>query len=298
MPKITFSVEDNLFPNREINHIIRYCSKLKYIEDNIKLGGFQPSYCKEKFNGDDILIPMVSFCNIPINEVENYMYYGDYGIGFTMDWAIRNNLSPVIYVHENSDFLELSKIIDVEMLQLYMTLYFKEFEDNILEPKENQHEFSKSLFDGIIVKLNQLNIRVRQFTKFWKSVVLYDVDFKDIECEKQVNKIINSYNEREWRYVPNFENNEFEKFINHKIDNKVNKKFITVIETPKPHITDVKFTLRFNLEDIKYIIVSKTDEIEKVIKILKDRYNEIEVNNNLNNGQLNIISREALRKDF
>jgi hypothetical protein len=296
MPEITFSIEDNLFPNKEINHIIRYCSKLKYIEDNIMLGGFHSSYCKEKFNNNDLLIPMVSFCNIPIRDVENYMYYGDYGLGFTMEWAIDNKLSPVIYVHENSDFLELSKNIDADMLTSYVSLFFKEFTDNILSPNENQHNFSKHFYDTTVLKFNQLNIRVKQFTKFWKSEVEFNVNFNDIDCNKNITKIINSYNEREWKYVPDFKNNEYHKFINK--EDKTDDDFEHFSKSKKPHITDNNFTLRFELEDIKYIIVSKNEEVEDVIKILKNKYKDNEVNERLNNGKLNIISREALKKDF
>lgn len=298
MALITFSIADKIFPSKDVNHVIRYCSKLNYIIDNINLGGFYPSYCQEKFNKEDLLIPMVSFCNIPIKDVENYMYYGDYGIGFTMEWALKNKLSPVMYVHENSDFLELSKSIDKEMLEVYMHLYFKEFKDNILNPKDDQHDFSKSFFEISVVKLNQFNIRIKQFTKEWKNEVEFKVQFSDIECQKSIPKTINSYNEREWRYVPNIENNEFEKFINYEENSQINPKYTKMAKRKKPHITDDKYKLAFDLNDIKYIIVNKASEISTVMEILKSKYNEVDVIQNLTNGNLNIISREIIRSDF
>ncbi|RTZ05707.1 abortive infection system antitoxin AbiGi family protein [Flavobacterium sp. GSP6] len=298
MATLTFSVKNDLFPSKEINHIIRYCSELNHIIDNINLGGYYPAYCKENFDDNDLLIPMVSFCNIPIRDVENYMYYGNYGIGFTMEWALKNKLSPVMYVHENSDFLELSKSIDKEMLEVFMQLYFKEFADNILNPKDDQHDFSKSFFEISVVKLNQFNIRIKQFTKPWKNEVEFKVQFSDIECQKIITKTTNSYNEREWRYVPNIENNDFDKFINCEEDGQINPKYTEVSNLEKPHIKDTKYKLAFDLNDVKYIIVNKTFEISTVIETLKSKYNEADVIQNLTNGNLNIISRETIRNDF
>jgi hypothetical protein len=78
--------------------------------------GFHPSYCQEKIGDLKYLIPMVSFCNISIRDVGLYMRYGDYGIGMTMDWALQNRISPVIYVHENSPFSDLHSRINKLLL--------------------------------------------------------------------------------------------------------------------------------------------------------------------------------------
>lgn len=109
MPKTTLTIENDFLNYKNVNHIIHYLSNIDYILEIIKNKEMYPSYCKEEFNGEKVLIPMISFCNIPINDVENFMYYGNYGLGFTLEWAIKNNITPVIYAHEQSEFSVFSK---------------------------------------------------------------------------------------------------------------------------------------------------------------------------------------------
>ncbi|ABS10521.1 conserved hypothetical protein (plasmid) [Shewanella baltica OS185] len=46
---------------------------------------------------------MVCFCDIPLTRIsEHTQFYGQFGIGFKRDWAIKSGLNPVIYLAENS----------------------------------------------------------------------------------------------------------------------------------------------------------------------------------------------------
>ena len=48
-------------------------------------------------------MPMVCFCDIPLARItEHVLFYGDYGVGLTREWALRNDLAPVLYVTPNS----------------------------------------------------------------------------------------------------------------------------------------------------------------------------------------------------
>lgn len=300
MPEITLSLGSNLFAYKDVNHVIRYCKKLDYIIENIELGGFRPSYCEEKFNNEIVLIPMVSFCNIPIRDVENYMYYGDYGLGFTMDWAIKNKLSPIIYVHENSDFLNLQNIsiksiplaISEVVLNEVVKNSFRSFTEN-----DSIYFFTK-----FVTNLNRSNVRYSQFTKFWKNEVFFKITHEVFEGELPNEPIIiNSYNEREWRYVPFLDNQDFDEIIYQKKvgEDKVNPKYTKFKDnTKKPHFTEEKHMLKFDLDDLKYIIVKSASEIVEITKVLSEKYDENEVQDRLSKGHLYVLSKDSIKNDF
>jgi len=72
--------------------------------DNVKSilkEGFYPHYCQEdtRWLGIDYSAhPMVCFCDIPISRISDHaFFYGNYGIGLTKEWGLRNSLSPLIY---------------------------------------------------------------------------------------------------------------------------------------------------------------------------------------------------------
>jgi len=70
--------------------------------------GLWPRYCAEDFRWyneaiDYVAYPMVCFCDIPLTRIsEHTQFYGQFGIGFKRDWAIKSGLNPVIYLAENS----------------------------------------------------------------------------------------------------------------------------------------------------------------------------------------------------
>lgn len=49
-------------------------------------------------------IPMKCFCDIPLGMIKKHLsHYGKFGIGISKEYAKKNSLSPVIYVHKKSD---------------------------------------------------------------------------------------------------------------------------------------------------------------------------------------------------
>lgn len=72
--------------------------------------GFWPRYCLEDLswyihNVDYVAFPMVCFCDIPLSRIRNHVnFYGEYGIGVTKSWAIKNKLNPVSYLSNASNY--------------------------------------------------------------------------------------------------------------------------------------------------------------------------------------------------
>ena len=89
---------------KNVNHVFHYTKEWDRLENIIKTG-FLPSYCKETLSEDEsVYTAMVSFCNIAITETNKYLRYGKWGIGLSIDWAKKNQINPVFYVHEGTPF--------------------------------------------------------------------------------------------------------------------------------------------------------------------------------------------------
>lgn len=89
------------------NSIVHFTSSKDALK-GILSDNFKIKYCREvlKFEGrSDIVlrVPMVSFCDIPLSQVKEHISrYGEYGLGLTREWAVRNRLNPVLYFEPGS----------------------------------------------------------------------------------------------------------------------------------------------------------------------------------------------------
>lgn len=152
---------ENPFIQRKINHIVHYLDNFESLLKILK-NGFAPSYCRENIDSSEYYIPMVSFCNIPLKDVDQYVRYGKYGLGMSLDWALKNGVSPVIYIHDKTPFKDFSE-------KLFNSRLYKGNVDNF-----------DIILDSVLPAI--------QFFKNWKTI------YK--------GKEIITYHEREWRYIP------------------------------------------------------------------------------------------------
>lgn len=151
---------DNLF------HFTKSLDVLKLILKN----GIKPRYCLEDNEwfglGKErhIAFPMSCFCDIPLSRIaEHTDFCGDFGLGLTRDWGLKNNLHPVIYTTSNG-------VIQNLMKYLYSI-------DRTNETEEDLNFYSYSLW-----------AHMKPFTG--KMVISGDIVEKEF------------YQENEWRYVP------------------------------------------------------------------------------------------------
>ena len=64
-----------------------------------------------------VAYPMISLSDIPMCEMPNNKWtYGDYAIGFTREWSIRNGFAPVWYCEPNSVVYRLLHQLAIETL--------------------------------------------------------------------------------------------------------------------------------------------------------------------------------------
>ncbi|MFZ2339751.1 MAG: abortive infection system antitoxin AbiGi family protein [Bacteroidales bacterium] len=174
------------------NHVTHFTPKfntlLKIIEQ-----GFKPSYCNESPiylkeyeelealtrlveavlpNIENVRIPMVCFCDIPIKQsYSQRKIFGKYGISLKKDWAMSNWITPVTYVAENTKNHSI-------LFSIYALV-------------ENAIRFHRS--DEFKNDDNPYLIALQNRIQNYMDYVKPYFNFKD-------NR--KYYDEREWRYIP------------------------------------------------------------------------------------------------
>ena len=125
------------------NALFTFMDKSDFLKDILQKKRIYPRYCYEKLdylalNGlPGVAFPMKCFCDIFITRlIEHTKTYGKYGIAFTKEWGIKNNIQPVHYINpiENSFDIESIKILYEKKLILEAN-YKKNH--TILEPEKN-----------------------------------------------------------------------------------------------------------------------------------------------------------------
>lgn len=270
------NIIESKFNQKKINHIFHYLNNFEIL---IKIlnNGFAPSYCKEVINDTGYYIPMVSFCNIPLRDVDLYMRYGKYGIGLSLNWAVENSISPVIYIHDKTPFKNLhSKINQIQLFNLANKMI-----NNILEAKSNKQddETDYTEYDELIKNINNVTVPTIQFFKNWKT--------------KYNGQQIITYQEREWRYVPILENEK-------RLITKDDKEFEQLEKKTfrkKPHLPN-KILEISKIEHLRYVIIQNDKQLKRVLNTLKSKFGEKNVIHSILSGNLMIIKDDLIFNDF
>lgn len=227
----------------------------------ILTNNFKINYCKEDIILDNssftFFVPMVSFCDIPLSEVKNHINkYGAYGIGLTKEWAERNRLNPVFYIEKNSDL---------------STSYLRTYTEYVV-PKKLVQELSdneKCIVDILRYIKNYQNDLIRG------GDIIKDYRFSD---------------EREWRYVPNF-NHECIMMLAAEDYNTKEKK-----EVYNKGLKDLALT--FEPNDIKYIIIETDTEISEFVELLRNAKGKTYTYHDIERLMTRILTTEQIVSDI
>lgn len=205
----------------------------KILESSFKL-----SYARERIRGGEDFkefgAPMVSFSDLRLSELKNNIEsYGNFGIGMKKEWAIRKGLNPVMYVSDQSFFTKNF----FNGLETYFDIVSKGTDTS------GRHELGYNQvlntlrymknYQGVLTRLNKLDVKDYVFA-----------------------------NEREWRFVPPFSDSynsilPISKIENSQLKNEMNVKL--------NHIS-----LEFTPDDIMYLIVENDNNINDLIKHLRN----------------------------
>jgi hypothetical protein len=130
-------------------------------------------------------IPMVCFCDISLSQIQNHINeYGNYGIGMSKDWGIRNGLNPVIYINSDSSMSNSIHNLTLrisELLNLHCTETLKNTHDEFI----NLINFLKS-YEGMSLKNPQNKVRFYDEKK-WRYVPEIDFDERNSLSFKEYN---------------------------------------------------------------------------------------------------------------
>lgn len=256
---------------KKINHVFHYTSAFKHLQDTVR-SGFQPSYCMEKVGNSKYMIPMVSFCNIPIVEVDKYMHYGKNGIGMSLNWAVENGLTPVTYVHRKSPYHSILGLLE------WIKLNTKSKDESYFDSEGNLKKHFSTIYNNNLLSHNII-VKNLQLLKNW------DVFHKGVN--------INTYQEREWRYIPDSNNIKdiiYENDLEYKDFQGENKK-------RKPHLPEQSLIIN-KIDDIRYIVVSTDPHVKKIIGTLNKRFTKDVTTKAILSGKLSILTESQIRNDF
>ena len=174
----------------------------------------------------DIAIPMISFSDINFPSKLNDEY-GHYAFVMKKEWAVKNGITPVLYLEKKSDGMRLLNSIEY-LISRMLNL-----------TRENDLPLSKTVKD-----LQKYFISYLQFIKNYKHE-----DWK----EKKLEPNYCFYEEREWRYVPIDENDcSFVKFIHKEKDYDREKEMLNRKAN--------QYVLNFTLDDLAYLILDKEQD--------------------------------------
>lgn len=242
-------------------------TSIKGLTGILSSGGFYCQYSDEHF--ENILpsksdyrfsyIPMISFCDLTIMQLSNDSVhrkdFGEFGIGLTKEWGIRKGVSPVMYVHKESQ----------QTKRLYRLI--KAVKD--FRKRTNDDEAIDSIKQEMIDSFKY----IKPYTGNWQK-------------GKWFRKKIIFYNEREWRYSPLL--NE------HAVLSGVIKENKKEIEKLNEELK--KSTIKFEVKDVKFIIIKNKKNIPVVAKVITDMTGISDTQKN--ELITKIISFEEIREDF
>lgn len=253
--------------SQSANTLFNFMKEPQYLDDILIKKAIIPRYCLEDVaylhitnNGipfNEILVLQKCFCDIPFHKLteklhlkgigENFQtlspqeqdfvsqnnthpdFYGQYGIAFPKSWSEKNNLQPIHYLNESSQY----------------TLDFSNLLQQIMLPNDLPDICS----EDIISRLAYIKPLRGKMTR---RIKCQDDKIREIDFLK------NFHDEKEWRYVPDPQSlSETHKdaiianpnYI--KISTKPNSDFNK--ELTKPSCS--KLWLKYDYEDIRYLIV-------------------------------------------
>ena len=184
------------------------------------------------FNDPDLEkgIPMVCFCDIPLSKVNKHNeMYGNYAIGLSKEWAIKNKINPVIYTYNNSALAN-------NIFELFNKIFNKNDKDLLMS------------FDSLFQYIKPYSGTFKKGGEIFENVRFYD--------------------EREWRYVPKLFD-DMSSWLKKKEDKSLEES-IKIINETLLETSYEKGKLKFDANDIKYIIVKKESDIHDIIQFFKN----------------------------
>lgn len=269
------------------NTLFHFMKKFEYLEEILEKKAIVPRYCKEdleylniedgKNSFIEAFVLQKCFCDIPFHKLtesfqlqatgDNYLnlseseksrvqnkythpdFYGEYAIAFSKRWGEKNNLQPIHYLNEHSQYTKnLSNLIN-------QILNLDDVPDAYVDDLLNRLSFVKPL----------RGIMKRKFKR--DDGIDVDIDFQK-----------NFHDEQEWRYVPSIDVAsalQKDTVIANPYLLEMNGKGVDISTGLSEEKYDLLW-LKYSYEDVRYIIVpdgnARIDIINTIMSISDDKF--------------------------
>lgn len=229
--------EKSPYPSTIFHFTNKYCSIINILKSLY----FKLSYAREHidFGSEtrDFAVPMVSFCDLRIKETLTHIEkYGNFGIGFSKEWAIKSGLNPVLYLTNNN---EISENLMEDLKILFKMLTRAGVIDENCNSQELQKVYHRYLNIVRFVKNYEGSLHRKGNTRFYR--------FAD---------------ENEWRYVLPLDFEKLDLFIKPATSVESSEDKLKANEVIK------EYNLKFSLDDIRYLIVKQDSYRDSLIDYL------------------------------
>lgn len=239
--------------NFRTSSVFRFTKDFELLKKILK-NGIIPNYCEEDLSFDKttfvVGIPMASFCDIPITLLDEHnKRYGNYGIALSKEWAIKKGLTPIMYIANN---------------KILQSVYFHHEQNLKILDWYNTKENKKKLIENTMIKRFPFDDYIKIFNAQQEHAInTHIIGYLKMYKGVYIGNSINNYEENEWRYiVPDTKGTEWfwtrDEYMRWR---NPNNKDITKVKKPLPSTSLKKYTLKFELNDISYILI-KDDEFK------------------------------------
>lgn len=230
--------EEYIPPRQSANTLFRFFGKADHLYDAIKRGALIPRYYREDIdylgiNCKSIAYPMICFCDINIHRLQEHLdLYGCYGIAFSKAWGVEHGIQPLQYINPNS------------ILRKDFTSAFNA-SITLQQPEEFNGGFNNTATHFCANYL---------LSHMFYMKPLYGTMPRGTETIRK-----NFTDEREWRYIPDLSKTDLPQAIPDDYTETYNK----FNDSLEDH--DCCW-LRFEYEDVKYIILPEHSDLNNFYK--------------------------------
>lgn len=222
--------------------LFTFMNCLDYLIQIINTSMVSPRYCVEDISYlklrkiKKIAYPMKCFCDINLHKMnEHLQWYGYYGLAFSKEWGMKNQIQPIQYINPDSE------------LRADFTNAFQAALDANLKKEPSSFKKLKSyLFHEMM---------------YYKP---YEGKIKNRNTEKIETKCFTD--ECEWRFIPNVKNTGYK--LAYFQDNILNDGLIEDISNSMIGNKDV--SLCFDYSDIKYIIIKDNEDLKHLTNAIEN----------------------------
>ena len=242
-PKVREAKPQNHTPSTiQADTLFTFTPKLEFLSPYIKTRMISPRYCVEDISYlkipklKKIAFPMKCFCDINMHRLDVHLgWYGYYGLAFSKEWGMNRGIQPIQYINPTSEL---------------------------------RQDFTKAFSAALSAPVSRKGSAIEKMKNFLLHEMMYykpyDGKMENRNTGKSETKCFTD--ECEWRYVPDVTIAGFEQAFHEK--GMINAGVLEEISNSMAGIPEI--SLRFDYDDLKYIIVKSRADFEKLVQEISD----------------------------